>query len=345
MLYGIWNLSVALALASIFILLGLIMVRVVDMRRATRRAAQRKRFFSALIRFSADGEDTALKRVIAETPNPIVLDAGFEFLAMLRGDERARTEAVFAEAGVPDYIRRRLRRANEAERIFAAEALASFPGETTIAALNRALGDRTREVRLAAAISLNGLGQSPALAELMEKIGAGGQRSRRLVELLRTIPQEKAPELVDFAAREDAPPFSRAAAIEALSHSADPQLMPFFSNLASADEPEIVAAAIRGLGRFGHPSVLPTVLAATKSTDWQVRYEAAEVAAAFPSPDMIEPLAALLSDPEWSVRYAAGKGLRNLGTAGRDRLIAFAEGTASRGQRTASMVLQEGSRA
>ncbi|MCT8266258.1 MULTISPECIES: HEAT repeat domain-containing protein [Afifella] len=345
MLYGIWNLSIALALASILILLGLIVLRIADMRLAARRAAQRKRFVGALIRFSADEDEASLRQVIAETPKRILVDAGFEFLAMLRGDERARIEEVFAEAGVPDYIRRRLRRANEAERIFAAETLAAFPSEATIAALNRSLGDRAREVRLAAAISLNRLGRTPSLAELMATIGERGQRSRRLVELLRTFPLEKAPELVEFAAREDASSFSRAAAIEALSHIGDPQFMPFFSRLAADAKPEVAAAAVRGLGRFGHPSVLPTVLAATKNGDWQVRYEAAEVAAAFPSQEMIEPLAALLSDAEWSVRYAAAKGLKNLGAAGRDRLLAFATGTASRGQRTASMVLQEGSRA
>lgn len=342
MLFYIWTLSIVIGLAALAIMVALIVLRILHERRHARDEILRRKLVTSLIRFSEDGERHALLAVLEEIPAAIVADSGFEFLSLLRGDERRRIEEVLGQTGLPEFVRRRLRKGNEAERIHSAEILTAFPETASVQALLDALGDRSREVRIATAISLNAIGALPPLQTALERIGPTGLRSRRLIDLFESLPADRSGELLAKALEADGPPFVRAAAIEALSLAADYRFLREVEGLARDPSPEVAAAALRALGRSGHPAAAETVLASLKSADWEVRREAAEAAGRIGIAEAVEPLTSLLGDGEWAVRYAAGKSLREIGMAGMEALQRTATEETSRSQRTASLVLSEG---
>jgi hypothetical protein len=340
MLFYIWTLSIVIGLGALAIMVVLVALRVFHEKRHARDTILRRRLTTSLIRFSADGDRQSLVAVLGEIPAAIVADSGFEFLSLLRGDERQRIEQVFAQTGLPDFVRSRLRKGDEAERIHSAEMLTAFPDSATC--LLDALGDRSREVRLAAAISLNALGALPPLQTVLERIGPKGLRSRRLIDLFESLPADRGDELLANALKVDGASFVRAAAIEALSLSGDYRFLGAMDQLARDPSPEVAASALRALGRSGHPVASGTVLAALGSPDWEVRREAAEAAGRIGIAEAVEPLTSLLGDGEWAVRYAAGKSLKEIGTAGMEALQRTAMQETSRSQRTASLILSEG---
>lgn len=343
MLWLVWTLSIVLSAISLLTMALLILRRVVIQRRAKKNAEMRQRLFRALISFSEGKDAEALKSAIRSMPPRIAVDGGFEFLGLLRGEEYSQIIAIFAEAGLPTDIAAQLRKGDEAARIHAAEILAAFPPETGTADLFAALGnDRSREVRIAAAISLCDLGALPPLPDVLRKIGVRGQRSRRLVELFRRVPADRVGELKELAAKSGESPFARAAAIEALSQTQDFELADFFRRSAKDPSSEVSAAAIRALGRLGDPNAGTIVAEAMASKDWEVRADAAEAAGRIGTTELIAPLVRLLDDEAWTVRYAAANALRLIAPQGDETLRGIASSQTSRSQRTASLVLNEG---
>jgi HEAT repeat protein len=342
MLFYVWALSIVIGLIALTIMLVLVVLRVFHEKRRARDEILRRKLMTSLIRFSEDGDRQALMAVLGGIPAAVVADSGFEFLSMLRGNERRAIEDVLGSTGLPEFVRRRLRKGNEAERIQSAEILPGFPGATSVDVLLEALGDRSREVRIAAAISLNALGALPPLQTVLERIGSTGQRSRRLIDLFESLPAERGGELLANALNLDSPSFVRAAAIEALSLGGDYRFLREVENLACDPSPEVAAAAVRVLGRSGHPAAAGTVLTSLGNVDWEVRREAANAAGRIGIVEAVEPLELLLEDDEWAVRYAAGRSLMEIGGVGMETLRRTAMAESSRGQRTASLILSEG---
>jgi len=342
MLWLVWSLSLVLGAISLLVMAALILRRVVVNRRGETDAAMRRSLVHTLIAFSAGRDAEALKAALRETPPRVALESGFEFLDLLRGEEHDRIVEVFADAGLVDHVRMQLAKGNEAERLHAAEMIEAFPSEQAAAALLDALErDRSREVRIAAAISLTGLGRLPPLAEVLTRIGVRGQRSRRLIELFARFPEERFGDLVDYA-KDGGSAFVRASAIEALAQSGDYRFAPLFQTLAKDSASEVAAAAIRALGRLGHPDAEFILLDAMGSRSWEVRADAAEAAGRIGTPALIEPLIRLLEDDTWTVRYAAAKAVRLILPGGEAALRHVASSQTSRSQRTASLVLAEG---
>jgi HEAT repeat protein len=151
--------------------------------------------------------------------------------------------------------------------MLAAEALVAFPTLESIASLTAALGDRSEDVRIAAAKALTEAGALPPLGEVLPRLVQGGLRSRRLVEFFRCLPQDRLDELVHHAMGAEASAFVRAAAIDALSRSGNYGFLPVFEQAASDPSPEVAAAAIRALGSYGHPVSVKAVLRALSALD------------------------------------------------------------------------------
>ncbi len=342
MLAFIWIASSVLAVASLVVMLVLVVSRFINERGEAKRVLQRKQLQAALIQFTADEDEAALVGRIKATLPDVVVDVSSEFLDLLRGEERRQIEAILERTGVPTFVRRVLREGNDAKRLHAAELAIAFPAPETLDALHNAMADPSREVRIAAAISLAQLGALPDLGTTLKRIGPRGQRSRRLIELFQEISPSRADELKNLAADQTAPTFVRAAAVDALSLSGDYQLIPFYEEMASSASSEIAASAIRALGRCGHPASAQRLLAALESGDWEVRAEAAEAIGRIGVTDAAEPLLALMNDDEWTVRYAAAKTLKGMGEQGTAMLQRLSDQSGARGQRTASMVLLEG---
>ncbi|RWI19332.1 MAG: HEAT repeat domain-containing protein [Mesorhizobium sp.] len=342
-MWYVWNLSILLSALSLVIMLFLIARRLLRERRDSARAGQRRQLLTALIAFTEDRDRQTLKTAILSVPPGVAIEAGFEFVSLLRGEERDEVLVAFNECGLPALVGRQLERGNVAERIHAAEMLAALGSQNATASLLSALDqDRSREVRIAAAIALCDLGSLPLLGVALDKIGVAGQRSRRLIELFRRFPRTRFNELAIHASRVDAVPFIRAAAIDALARAGGFGFAAFFAGLAGDASPEVVAAALRALGLTGYADAPAILTSAMANDDWDVRAAAAESAGRLGLPELAPPLSRLLDDEVWNVRYAAAKALRSFGQPGERLLRQIADSEVSRSQRTASLILAEG---
>ncbi|AZO70100.1 MULTISPECIES: HEAT repeat domain-containing protein [unclassified Mesorhizobium] len=339
----IWDLSILLSALSLAIMLFLTARRVLQERRARVAADQRRQLLTALIAFTENRDREALKAAILAVPAGVAINAGFEFISLLRGEEYDDVLAAFNECGLPALVGRQLEKGNGAERIHAAEMLAALRSEGAVAGLLSALErDRSREVRIAAAIALCDLGSLPPLGIALRKIGDEGQRSRRLIELFRRFPAARLDELADHAARTDAVPFIRAAAIDALARAGSFRFADLFARLAGDASPEVAAAALRALGLTGHAGATAILASAMANSDWDVRAAAADAAGRLGLAELAAPLSGLMDDEVWTVRYAAANALRSFGQPGERLLRQIADSEVSRSQRTASLILAEG---
>ncbi|TGP56946.1 HEAT repeat domain-containing protein [bacterium M00.F.Ca.ET.230.01.1.1] len=342
-MWMIWNLSILLSALSLLIMLFLIARRVLQERRDKVAADQRRQLLTALIAFTENRDREALKAVMLGVPASVAINAGFEFVSLLRGEERNEVLVAFHECGLPALVGRLLERGNVAERIHAAEMLAALGSEDATASLLSALDhDHSRDVRIAAAIALCDLGSLPLLGTALDKIGVAGQRSRRLIDLFRRFPRSRFNELAVHASRADAVPFVRAAAIDALARTGGFGFADFFAGLARNDSPEVAAAALRALGLTGHGAAPAILAVAMTNADWDVRTAAADAAGRLGLSELAAPLSLLMDDEFWTVRYAAANALRALGQPGERLLREMAGSEVSRSQRTASLVLAEG---
>ena len=342
-MWYIWDLSILLSALSLVIMLFLIARRVLQERRGRAQIDQRRQLHTALIAFTENRDREALKVVLLAVPAGVAINAGFEFISLLRGEEYDDVLAAFDECGLPALVGKQLENGNSAERMHAAEMLAALRSENAVASLLSALDrDRSREVRIAAAIALCDLGSLPPLDIALGKVGVAGQRSRRLIELFRRFPRSRFNELAVHASRVDAVPFIRAAAIDALALAGGFGFADFFAGLAGDASPEVAAAALRALGLTGHAKA-PVILArGMENEDWDVRAAAAESAGRLGLPELAMPLSRLMDDEMWTVRYAAANALRSFGQSGDRLLREIAASEVSRSQRTASLILAEG---
>ena len=342
-MWYIWDLSILLSALSLVIMLLLIARRVLQERRGKATAEQRRQILTALIAFTENRDREALKSAMVAVPAGVAIDAGFEFISLLRGEERDDVLVAFNECGLPARIARQLQKGNVAERIYAAEMLAALGSDNASASLLSALAqDRAREVRIAAAIALCDLGSLPLLGTALDFIGVAGQRSRRLIELFKRFPRSRFNELAVHASRVDASPFIRAAAIDALARAGGFGFADFFAGLTGDASPEVAAAALRALGLTGHAQAPAILKRAMANDDWDVRAAAAESAGRLGLPELAAPLSALMDDEIWTVRYAAANALRSFGLPGERLLREIAATEVSRSQRTASLILAEG---
>ncbi|GLQ82809.1 hypothetical protein GCM10007881_63320 [Mesorhizobium huakuii] len=342
-MWYIWDLSIVLSALSLVIMLVLIARRVLQERRGRAQIDQRRQLHTALIAFTENRDREALKLVVLAVPAGVAINAGFEFISLLRGEEYDDVLAAFDECGLPALVGKQLEKGNSAERMHAAEMLAALRSENAVASLLSALDrDRSREVRIAAAIALCDLGSLPPLGIALGKVGVAGQRSRRLIELFRRFPPARFEELRDHAARTDAVPFIRAAAIDALARAAGFHFADFFARAAGDQSPEVAAAALRALGLTGHAEAPAILASAMANGDWDVRAAAADAAGRLGLAGLATPLSALMDDEAWTVRYAAANALRSFGQPGERLLRDIAASEVSRSQRTASLILAEG---
>src|SRR5690349_1289728 len=139
MLSFLWIWSIVLSGMSLLIMVILILRRVMLQRRQANDADARQRLLKALIAYSDDKDAGKLKEVIVCMRPRIAIDAGFEFLGLLRGDEHEQITSIFMQCGLPARISSQLKRGNEAARIHAAEMLSAFPAMHGVAGLTSAL--------------------------------------------------------------------------------------------------------------------------------------------------------------------------------------------------------------
>ena len=172
-----------------------------------------------------------------------------DYARLLRGEPRDRIAAYFERTGAAEEQIRHLRALRTWRRASAAFALGDMGSERAVAPLSRALDDRARDVRMAAARSLGRLGAVAAIEPLVTA-GVSRKVPRNVVSLaLFDIGPTAVPNLLPLIARPE--PEVRAAAIELVGLVGDPgdaePLLPCVSDTAAS----VRAAAAAALGRVG----------------------------------------------------------------------------------------------
>jgi HEAT repeat protein len=139
------------------------------------------------------------------------------------------------------------------------------------------------------------------------------------------------------------PAGAKAAAIEALSASADYSLVPLIASLAlssRSDDPAL-PRYVRALGAFGHPAGEKAVKRGLSSPSWEVRAAGAEAAGKIGLVTLGLHLRELLADPEWWVRFRAGEALAQMGPEGARLLREAAQHAPEPGRSAALLTMAE----
>jgi hypothetical protein len=340
----LWITSLLLAAGAIGVMVLLVIARVVRTARARRKDVVRRRLVPLFLKAGECGTDEALiadARAHLDTAS----DLAIEMFDLIRGDGRVRLARVFHAVGVTAVLKRRLVTGDERARTLAVETLPLLADETTVETLTCALGDRSSDVRLAAAMSLAEVDALPPLPELIDALDVGdAHQSRRLMDLFRQVAVDRTHELLALASDEERPLLIRTAAVEALGSTGNYSLVTKIAEIASrartSDHP-LISQCVRTLGELRHPRGAQVVSWALQSPDWQVRAEAAEAAGRIGLVQEAPRLGALLADDVWWVRLRAGEALAQLGDQGRQALEDLAGRGSGRSQRVASLVLAE----
>jgi HEAT repeat protein len=339
-LYGLWLVSLGLALAALLIMISLIVGRGIAGRRNRSREDERRRLIPLLL---SAGPSRQANEDALRAPD-LLTDLSVDLIQLVRGEDKANLVASAARLGVPQRLLERLRSGTPRVRVTAAEALAAFPNEKCVEALVEALDDPNADVRLTAAISLAEIDRAPPAALLIDRLGIGtSENSMLIVSLFEEIARTRSEEIKALIVHPSYPSAVKAAAIDALSLSGDYSLVPIISDLALASDPadEELPRFLRALGGFAHPAGGPAVRHCLASPVWWVRAAAAEAAGRIGLLDTALRLAELLGDADWWVRFRAGEALVHLGEPGRRLLGEVARCGSEEARLAAALTLGE----
>lgn len=314
----IWATSLVLSCAALAVMLALVVMRLWTSWLRSRHLEARRRLVPVLL--GGAELDPAVLRGI---PDHVVTDLSLELIQLVRGAERDAFIANATRLGVPQRLARQMRSWSQRERAIALQGLAQLDDPVSRAALWRALDDRNRDIRLAAAQALAGKREQLDAQDLVRRLGLGSEQpSRTMVGLFRMIAETQPDEIKALVLQPDQNLEVRVAAIEALSNTGDYSLVPVIKSLAleAADGSEELPRYLHALGKLGHPGGREAVLAGLSSESMAARAAAARAAGRIALVDSAERLGELLNDREWWVRFRAAEALIDLGEAGLSRL-------------------------
>lgn len=312
----LWNLSAILLVTIAFMLIALVLIRLLGPLREAGREARRLQLVVLLSKAEWTAGDRAR---LSTAPPSLVADVCVELLQMVRGDEKDRIVDAGRRAGVVEILCERLGSWSHGVRLGAAEALGDFAGDSVAEALGAALEDPIPTVRLAAAISLTGIGHPTPLRTLIDKLELGtAECSRFILKLFRDRAAADPAEVKALLADDDVSDTAKAYAAQALAAAGDYEAVSAIAALVldSATDRSSVASYVEVLGDLAHPDATAAIEHALHSEHWQVRAAAAAAAGKIRMSSSIGTLTALLADGHWLVRRHAGEALGKLGAAG-----------------------------
>ncbi|HSX56712.1 MAG TPA: HEAT repeat domain-containing protein [Sphingomonas sp.] len=337
----IWTVSLVLASAAVLVMGTLVILRLISSWRHERHLAARRRLAPLLLE-GGEIAPEALRRI----PDHVVTDLSLDLIQLVRGAEREAFIANATRLGVPARLARRLRSGSPRDRATALQGIAQFDGPDARAALHRALDDRNRDIRLAAAQALAAKGEPLDPQDLVRRLELGvNQSSRVTISLFQAIAETRPDEIKALVLQPDQNLDVRIAAIEALAATGDYSLVPVIAELALAveDGSEELPRYLHALGKLEHPSGARAVLAGLSSGSMAARAAAARAAGRIAIPDSIERLTQLLNDREWWVRFRAAEALIAIGEPGVDRLrYAAASGYGPAREAASTMLAERG---
>ncbi len=330
----IWTVSLVLAVAAVAVMGGLVLLRLVSHWRRDRYLAARRQLTPLLL--AGEQIDPEQFRHI---PDHVIADLSLNLMQLVRGPERAAFIVSATQLGVPERLARRMRAGAARDRMNALQGVAQFDDSNARDALRRALGDRDRNIRLAAAQALADKEEAFEVIDLVEQLDLGtGQSSRLAVSLFASIARTRPQDIKALVLQLDQKIEVRLAAVEALAETGDFSLVPMIAALAlgARDGTEELPRYIHALGQFGHPSGAQAVHLALSSESIAARAAAAQAAGRIGMVDAADGLIVLLDDAEWWVRFRAAEALVAIGAPG----IARLRNTAERGGGVAAEVAE-----
>ncbi|MGA0605374.1 HEAT repeat domain-containing protein [Phenylobacterium sp. VNQ135] len=337
----IWLVAIAMMVAAIAWMAGLILQRMLQARTRERRLAERRAVEMTLLSVMQGRADAALALRQFRGKPRLLAETLLDFLGVVRGRDRDVVIEALEAIGVPGALRARLTRGSWAGRLAAAEALAAFPGPETQAALWR-MAEATPEARLTALEALARAGGAVSVDQLLDAAAQGDLRaSGRFAEFLREQVALDAPAAVQALARGDLRPELRVLVIEALGASGDYGAIAALAGAAGDADAAVRAAAVHALGRLQHPAGQAPIATALDDANGDVRAAAAEAAGEARLPKLADALYGRLFDDAWRVRFQAAASLGKLGPAGLERLRRAAALADPRAQRAAALTLAE----
>ena len=354
--------SLALAGATLVILLGIVVKQAVRNRRTRREAARHESLMALALEYIEEPEFLpAFKAQLKPEDQRLLVQLFADLLPKVRGDYADKVVLLMREMGLRDRCLALLHSRKWWKRADAAAVLGWFNEPQVIGALENALDDPQVEVRLESARALARLKAIKSVAGLVARLAVvDATHSLGVQEIFRSLGPGAITELASVL-DSDVPEHVKMLAADALGHIGDPRAVPALLRLfqnpgrsggtihehkarrgriyADRSQPANASVALRlavvqALSVLVDPRALDAILAALEDPIWEVRAQAAHCASQLGSPEVIPRLAGLLADEHWWVRFHAAEALFKLGEAG---LLALREATGSSSIRAAEI--------
>jgi len=361
--------SLALAGATLVILLGIVVQQAVRNRRTRREAARRESLMALALEYIEEPEFLpAFKAQLQPEDQRLLVQLFADLLPKVRGDYADQVVHLMREMGLRDRCLALLHSRKWWKRADAAAVLGWFGEPQVIGALEHALDDPQVEVRLEAARALTRLKAIKSVAGLVARLAVvDATHSLGVQEIFRSLGPGAVTELIGVLDSE-VPEHVKLLAADALGHIGDPRAVPALLKLfetpgrtgdtihehkarrgrayADRSQPANASVALRlavvqALSVLVDPRALDAILAALEDPIWEVRAQAAHCASQLGSPAVIPRLEGLLSDEHWWVRFHAAEALFKLGEAGLQALRKAARGASARAADIAGGLLRE----
>ncbi len=336
----IYVVSISLALVALTAVLSLAGRRALTMRADERHAARRTALVGEVLEALDEKEFPAALAARMGTLPELASEVLEELLELIRGDNQRRLLQIANEAGMREWLHRRLRVGKHIHRRSAADMLRFFDDEETIQALQRALEDPEEDVRLTATLSLSAIQGAPSLLPILERFKETmHSRSLRLRQIFERLSQTDSDAALKIATGNFGDDGLRPLAIEALGTTFSEQIGLSLVAMAHDPLPSVRRAVITALGNMALPQVSGAVTEALDDESWEVRMAGIEAARRLDLFDLVPHLAALVEDKVWSVRLHAAEALGRLGDAGLQALTRLSGATDERSRALAAAAL------
>ncbi|HZD22388.1 MAG TPA: HEAT repeat domain-containing protein, partial [Acidimicrobiia bacterium] len=160
--------TVAIYAVDTVLLVGLVSLKVVHRRRAQRHKQRRQHYVGVLSSYLSDNVSEPITPEVAK--DPAFLDALIDIRGVVTGPALDSIEAIVANHGVTEELKRRLEsRLPLGRRLRAAVALAEIGDSSAVDTMIRHLSDTEPEIRIECARGLARLKWTPAIDHIVER--------------------------------------------------------------------------------------------------------------------------------------------------------------------------------
>ncbi|MEE2526810.1 HEAT repeat domain-containing protein [Hyphobacterium sp. HN65] len=340
----LWIVSLGLAAASLIVMAGLIVSRMLGSYNDRQRDAVRQAIVMALydVMEGQSADLGKLTKLIRHTR--IAAQAVLEFSTLIRGEALEAAVRVLDELGLARHLIRLSRSSNAAARLAAIDALGYVGGPEATRRLAR-IANRSRDVedRIAAVRALQLRGDAIDLDAVTGALRLiGNQLPGEFEAVLDNLARHSPAAVERILKTPGLPAIAYAQGLRSIGESGNYASLPLIMELAGSADTTLRIAALIALGTLGHPAAEPAITAGLAAESADVRAVAARAAGQATINTVQAQLTGLLDDPDWDVRINAARALAAMGDEGMEALRnkARTQPTARSG-RTAQMLLAE----